>query len=67
MIGALEGEPVKRLPPAGNVKYRPQTDPPTDAPAPITAQQRKESGIDAKPEEKRDRSASAPAKQTPGQ
>jgi aspartyl-tRNA synthetase len=28
-------------------------DPLTDAPAPITAQQRKESGIDAKPEEKR--------------
>jgi len=30
-------------------------DPLTDAPAPITAQQRKESGIDAKPEESRDR------------
>ena len=39
MIGALEGEPVKRLPPPGNVKYRPQTDPPTDAPAPITTTQ----------------------------
>jgi aspartyl-tRNA synthetase len=30
-------------------------DPLTDAPAPITAQQRKESGIDAKPDESRDR------------
>jgi aspartyl-tRNA synthetase len=30
-------------------------DPLTDAPAPITAQQRKESGIDARPESRRDR------------
>lgn len=36
MIGALEGEPVRKLPPPGNVKYRPQTDGPTDAPPPIT-------------------------------
>ncbi|WP_343572660.1 aspartate--tRNA ligase [Mycobacterium sp.] len=42
-------------------------DPLTDAPAPITAQQRKESGIDVKPEEARARAAAAPAKQTPGQ
>ena len=38
MIGALEGEPVKKLPPAGNVTYRPQTDN-TTAPAPITTTQ----------------------------
>jgi aspartyl-tRNA synthetase len=43
-------------------------DPLTDAPAPITAQQRKESGIDAKPEEKRAAKPDAsPVKQTPGQ
>ncbi|MFE3544525.1 aspartate--tRNA ligase [Nocardia sp. NPDC059177] len=35
-------------------------DPLTDAPAPITAQQRKEAGIDAKPEVKADGKAAAP-------
>ena len=39
MIGALDGEPVKSLPPAGNVTYRPQTDRPSNAPAPITTTQ----------------------------
>lgn len=39
MIGALEGKPVKSMPPAGNVKYRPQTNRPSDAPAPITSTQ----------------------------
>lgn len=48
MIGALKGEPVKQLPPAGNVQYRPQpgvttsTQPPapttTQPPAPTTTQ-----------------------------
>lgn len=39
MIGALDGEPVKKLPPAGNVTYRPQTERPSDAPPPITTTQ----------------------------
>ncbi len=39
MIGALDGSPVKSLPPAGNVTYRPQTDRPSNAPAPITTTQ----------------------------
>jgi aspartyl-tRNA synthetase len=42
-------------------------DPLTDAPAPITAQQRKESGIDAKPEDKARKAAADTVKETPGQ
>ncbi|WP_433684308.1 aspartate--tRNA ligase [Nocardia sp. CA-119907] len=36
-------------------------DPLTDAPAPITAQQRKEAGLDVKPEQKKDGAAKGPA------
>ncbi|MGW4768411.1 aspartate--tRNA ligase [Nocardia sp. NPDC004278] len=36
-------------------------DPLTDAPAPITAQQRKEAGLDVKPEQKKDPAAKGPA------
>ena len=36
MVDALQGEPVVPLPPPGNVKARPQTDLPSDAPTPYT-------------------------------
>lgn len=37
MTDALKGEPVKKLPPPGNVKYKKQTKQRSDAPAPITS------------------------------
>lgn len=37
MSEALQGEPVKKLPPPGNVKYKPQKNQRSDAPAPITS------------------------------
>ncbi|WP_435201411.1 transglycosylase domain-containing protein [Janibacter sp. GS2] len=39
MIGALDGKAIKKLPPPGDVKYRPQTSSPSNAPAPITTTQ----------------------------